>query len=72
MSIRARVKIKGNWFYYIGNQWGRDFHGAPGKGPRGGFWIPAELMDRWLPRAVVYSRGKFAGQLPRKPDSLVH
>jgi hypothetical protein len=71
MHIRAVVQIKGNWFVYVGNQWGVDYHGDPGKGPRGGFWIPMELMARWAPRAVIYARGKFAGRLPKKPDFSV-
>lgn len=68
MYGRALVRIKENWFFYVGNQWGRNYHGDPGRGPRGGFWIPIELMERWLPRAAVYSRGRFAGRMPERPD----
>lgn len=72
MHIRAVVKIKGNWFVYVGNQWGADFHGDPGRGPRGGFWIAMDsTMEKWAPRAVIYERGKFVGRPPEKPEFSV-
>jgi hypothetical protein len=69
--VRGILKIRGTWFIYIGNQWGLNYHGDPGKGPRGGFWVPFDYMPRIIPRSVLYSRGKFAGRLPEKPDFRV-
>ena len=68
MHIRGVTQIKGAWFTYIGNQWGTDYHGDPGKGPRGGFWVPLELMNQWIPQAEVYARGIFPGREAKKPD----
>lgn len=68
MHIRGVIEIKGRWFAYIGNQWGTTFHGDPGKGPTGGFWVPFEIMDQWVRDAEVYARGLFPGRPADKPD----
>lgn len=59
---RAIVKIKGSWFVYQGNQWGEDYHGDPGKGPKGGFWVPASEYDRFLRSSYAYAYDGFTGR----------
>lgn len=63
MHIRGIFSIKGQWFVYVGNQWGLNYHGSVGEGfPRGGFVIPFELFARWTREAFVAARGNFSGR----------
>lgn len=57
MHIRAVFSIKGQWFVYVGNQWGDDAHPKVGEGfVRGGFVISAELFDTWVKDAECFVR----------------
>ena len=63
MHIRAVFAIKGQWFVFVGNQWGYSAHPVVGAGfARGGFVIPAELFDRWVKDAEVFVRGSINGR----------
>lgn len=63
MSVRAAFELKGQRFAYIGNQWGKNYHGTVGDGfPRGGFVVFWEEFERWIRDASVYARGKFQGR----------
>lgn len=63
MHGRAVFEIKGQWFVYIGNQWGLRAHKDVGEGfPRGGFVITIEEYAQWVREAAVYARGGFKGR----------
>jgi hypothetical protein len=64
MHIRAVFSIKDQWFVYVGNQWGENYHPlvAVGFAP-GGFVVPAELFDDWVKDAEVYVRGSINGRV---------
>jgi hypothetical protein len=52
---RGIFKIKGEWFAYIGNQWGANYHADPGRGfPRGGFIVTADTYDRFIKNSACY------------------
>jgi hypothetical protein len=68
MHIRAVFEIKGQWFVYVGNQWGDDAHPEVAEGfVKGGFVITAELFDTWVKEAECYVRGSINGRM-YKPD----
>lgn len=63
MHIRAVFNIKGQWFVYVGNQWGDNYHPKIADGfAMGGFVIFAELFDTWCKDAEVYARGAINGR----------
>lgn len=63
MHIRAVFSIKGQWFVYVGNQWGDAAHSKVGEGfVLGGFVITAELFDKWVPNAECFVRGSINGR----------
>lgn len=63
MHIRAVFAIKGQWFVYVGNQWGYNAHPKVGEGfALGGFVITAETFDTWVKEAECYVRGSMNGR----------
>jgi len=63
MHIRGVFEIKGQWFVYVGNQWGEDYHPKVADGfPLGGFVIYAEEFDRWVKEAETFVRGSINGR----------
>jgi hypothetical protein len=65
----ACFEIKGQWFFYIGNQWGNNYHGNPGRGfPLGGFVVPFETYDRFIKTSACYAYQDFGGRERQKPD----
>lgn len=65
----AIFKIKGQWFAYIGNQWGNNYHGTVGRGfPQGGFVTPIEEYDRFIKSSACYAYQDFGGRTQQKPD----
>lgn len=72
MHIRAVFEIKGQWFVYVGNQWGTNAHPSVGNGfAPGGFVIYAELFDRWVKQAECYVRGSINGRILKPNFSFV-
>lgn len=64
MHVRAVFAIKGQWFVYIGNQWGFDAHPKVAEGfALGGFVITAETFDRWVKEAECFVRGALNGRV---------
>jgi len=63
MQIIGMFLLKGQWFVVVRNQWGRNYHKAPGAGvPAGSFIIPIELLASWIPNAVVMAIGELQGR----------
>jgi hypothetical protein len=63
MHIRAVFNIKGQWFVYVGNQWGEKQHPLVAEGfVLGGFVITAELFDVWVKEAECFARGSINGR----------
>lgn len=72
MHIRSVFEIKGQWFVYVGNQWGTNYHPKVADGfPLGGFVIFAEVFDRWAKDAEVYVRGSINGRVYQPNFSFV-
>lgn len=64
MHIRSVFEIKGQWFVYVGNQWGTNYHPRIADGfPLGGFVIFAELFDQWVKQAECFVRGSVNGRV---------
>ena len=64
MHIRAVFEIKGQWFVYVGNQWGTNAHPKVADGfALGGFVIYAEEFDTWVRQAECYVRGSINGRV---------
>lgn len=62
-------KIKGQWFAYVGNQWGNNYHGAPGRNfPLGGFVTPIEDYDRFIKSSACYAYQDFSGRTEQLND----
>lgn len=63
MHIRAVFCIKGQWFVYVGNQWGDKYHPKVADGfALGGFVIFAEVFDSWVKNAECFVRGSINGR----------
>jgi hypothetical protein len=63
----AIFEIKGQWFAYIGNQWGNNYHGNPGRGfPPGGFVVTIEEYDRFIKSSACYAYQDFGGRQKQK------